>query len=46
MRDVLYKQGKAMNKNTQPRIVTLTSREIKWFHDEQELKEDKFLGKV
>ena len=47
LKDKLYKQGDAVNKNVQPRIVSLTQQCLKWYHNnEHEFEIDKYMGKV
>ena len=43
---MIFKQGKAVNKNTQLRLVTLTQHKLRWYHNEKEEKNDEFLGCV
>ena len=33
LKDLLYKQGDALNKKVEKRVVTLTQFELKWFHN-------------
>lgn len=47
LKDKLYKQGDAVNKNIELRIVSLNQYCLKWFHDnEREFEIDKYMGKV
>ena len=47
LKEVLYKQGDALNKNVAPRICSLTQFTLKWYHnDQREFDEDKFMGLV
>jgi len=47
LKELLYKQGDAVNKKVEKRIVTLTQFELKWFHDDpEELRADYYMGLV
>ena len=46
IKEMLYKQGDAVNKKTSPRLVTLDATKLQWFHDDGELQEGKFLGSI
>ena len=41
MRGLLTKQGDKPNKNVEKRLLLLNSKELKWYHDEEELKKGK-----
>jgi len=40
-REVLTKQGDKPNKNVEERLVVLTAKDIKWYHNEEEVKKGK-----
>ena len=44
--DNLYKQGEHYNQSVSARIVILTKHDLKWFHSEEEVATDKYLGRV
>lgn len=47
LKDRLFKQGKAINKNVEKRLVTLTQYELKWYHDDEvEFANNKYMGLV
>jgi hypothetical protein len=39
LKDFLYKQGESLNRNTERRLVTLSAKELCWYHDEREYEE-------
>ena len=46
LKDFLYKQGESLNRNTERRLVTLSAKELCWYHDEREYEEQSPLGKI
>ena len=39
LKDYLYKQGEALNRKTERRLVTMSAKELCWYHDECELED-------
>lgn len=47
LKEILYKQGDALNKSVSKRLCSLTQFTLKWYHnDVKEFEEDKFMGLV
>ena len=46
LKDFLYKQGESLNRNTERRLITMTAKELCWYHDEAELEDGEPLGKI
>ena len=46
LNEYLHKQGSHFNKKTEPRLVTLTSNELSWYHNEQERLDRKPQGQI
>lgn len=47
LKEVLYKQGDALNKSVSKRLCSLTQFTLKWYHnDQKEFEEDKYMGLV
>ena len=41
MKGMLTKQGDKPNRNVEERLVVLTAKDIKWYHNEEEMKNGK-----
>lgn len=46
LKEVIFKQGQAVNNKTSKRLCTLDYREFKWYHDEKELQKRTPLGVI